>query len=116
MRARKAYKEGDRDALKVLADEIPRLIRKLDKFYAAYKAQWERDSRPWGFQVQDVRLGGLKQRMLHCREILTDYLDGSTRSIPELETEILPAYEYNPEVNPNFIYNSWGGTVTANVL
>lgn len=115
VRARKAYKEGDRDALKVLADEIPRLIRKLDKFYAAYKAQWERDSRPWGFQVQDVRLGGLKQRMLHCREILLDYLDGG-RSIPELETEILPAYEYNPEVKPNFIYNSWGGTVTANVL
>lgn len=116
VKARAAYKAGDREALQALADAVPGLVRKLDKFYAAYKKQWEIENKPWGFQVQDARLGGLKQRMLHCREILTEYLQGKTESIPELETEILPFSPYDPETDPNYCFNDWSRLITACVM
>lgn len=113
---RKAYKAGDKETVKKLADTIPALVKKLDKFYAAFKTQWDLESRPWGFQVQDARLGGLRQRMLHCREILNDYLSGKTDRVPELEEEILPAYKFDPECDDVFTFNNWSAIVTTNVM
>ena len=34
-------------------------------------------------------MGGLKQRLLHCRERLIDYLNGAATEIVELKEEIL---------------------------
>ncbi len=116
VRARQAYKNGDRETLAALASDVLRFVRKLDKFYSAFKYQWSLENKPWGFDVQDIRLGGTRQRMLHCREILLDYLEGRTQSVPELEAEILPAYDYDPEAKPDMIFNLWSHTVTACVM
>ncbi len=55
--------------------------------------------------MQDVRLGGLKQRLTNCRTILKEYLEGKIDSIPELE---MPVLEYE-----QYAYN---GIITENVL
>ena len=34
-------------------------------------------------------MGGLKQRIMHCRQRLVDYLNGTIDEIPELDEEIL---------------------------
>lgn len=90
-----AYKRGDKAALKVCADEVPVTVRALDKFYKAYKAQWDFENKPFGFEVQDIRLGGLKQRLLHCRERLVEYCNGRSDNIPELEADKFPLRDYS---------------------
>lgn len=92
---REAYGSGDRQRLKTLAERITRTVALLDKFYREFKRQWDTENKPFGFEVQDIRLGGLRMRLLHCREIINDYLGGKTQSIPELEQEILPTGNYS---------------------
>ena len=49
--------------------------------------------------MQDLRLGGLLQRMKSCLSRLEDYRDGKVSSIPELEEELLPYAVPIPGVN-----------------
>lgn len=94
VRLRAAYASRDKAKLKELANEIPPLVRLLDKFYKAYKKQWYAENKPFGFEIQDVRIGGLRQRLLHCKEVVCDYANGKTDAIAELETEILPLQDF----------------------
>ena len=88
---RTAYKDGDREALRLLAEEdIPQIVNRIDSFYAAIKDQWSRENKPFGFEVLTVRFGGLRQRMLDTKERIQDYLDGKERAIPELAENYLP--------------------------
>ena len=89
IRARAAYKRRDKEQLKNLSVKIGRLVKLLDKFYVALKRQWYTENKPFGFEVQDIRLGGLRQRMLHCAEIIADYTNGKTDGIFELEIPVL---------------------------
>lgn len=94
VRVREAYARRDARKIKELAGEIPTLERLLEKFYKAFKAQWNEENKPFGFEVQDVRIGGLMRRLSHCREILLDYAEGKTESIQELDAEILPTPDF----------------------
>ena len=85
---------------------------KLEIFYKKFRTLWYKENKPTGFDVQDLRLGGLKQRLRSCRERLEEYLQGKIDNIPELEEEILdcfPGLEI-PEMN------SWDWIVSANVI
>ena len=95
VKLRRAYKENDRRELAALSEKIKGAVALLDKFYRAFKRGWDTENKSFGFEVQDVRLGGLRMRMLHCREIINGYLGGKTQSIPELEQEILPAGNFS---------------------
>ena len=109
-RTRDAYKSGDRVELdKVIAD-YKKMIKSAKRFYSAFRTQWFIENKPHGFDVQDIRLGGLICRIESCLERLCEYRDGKITSIPELEEQIVPIAE-------NIIYyNSWGNNVSANVL
>lgn len=115
VRLRTAYKAKDTAALKATADEIPIIINLVDKFYDKFKLQWDKENKPFGFEVQDLRLGGLKQRLAHCREILIAYAEGRTTEIPELEQEILPAYPFDE--SGDFRCNHlWRELITVNTI
>ncbi len=75
-----------------------------------FRAQWYKENKPHGFNVQDIRLGGLIMRMTDCRDRLNDFLSGAVGCIPELEEERLPLE------NPRSRVNNWASTVTADVL
>ena len=94
IRLRKAYKKGDMQELKVLSDKISELVVMLNKLYRALKKQWYAENKPFGFEVQDIRLGGLRQRMLHCHEVVNSYVKGKLDRISELEIEILQDENY----------------------
>lgn len=94
---RKFYKEKNFSRLWELYRNNYLPLNKLIKaFYNELKAQWDRENKPFGFDVQDLRLGGLMQRVRHCGEKLKEYLDGKIDRIEELEEEIL---YYNPETS-----------------
>ncbi len=107
VKARAAYQSGDKQTLQQLADLIPTLVKKLDKFYALFQKQWDVENKPWGFQVQDARLGGVRNRMLHCKSIIEEYLAGKMQSIPELEGEILSHHCMNGIDNLQNAFYTW---------
>ena len=65
-------------------------ISHLEKFYHSLRTAWYKYNKPNGFEVQDVRLGGLMQRTKNCILELEDFVNGKINSILELEEECLP--------------------------
>lgn len=91
VKTRKAYLSGDKDALRNLAvNAYAKAEKEINIFYNSFRALWEKECKPVGFEVQDVRLGGLMLRIKNCRRRIIEYLEGKTESIPELEETILP--------------------------
>lgn len=107
---RAVYASGDRAAFDALIQRYDRTIRAVDDFTRAFRAQWMAENKPHGFDVQDIRLGGLKERLRSCRDRLRDYAEGRVDSLPELEEELLPFRS-----GPNYC-NTWRLIATPNVM
>lgn len=90
IRTRAVYKSGDRAALDALIEDYAEMARRTEALYEAMRVQWYTENKRHGFEVHDIRLGGLMMRLKDCRRILEDYRDGKIDSIPELEEETLP--------------------------
>ncbi len=101
-RTRKAYREGDKKALKVIVKDYKKLIIRLEEFYKAYREMWFAEKKPFGWEVQDLRLGGLIRRVTHCKETIEKYLSGKLDKILELEEDIL---DLNMELDLLFSIN-----------
>ena len=90
IKLRNAYKNGDKKELSELVLTLEKINKKLGKFIADYRKQWLAENKPQGLEIQEIRLGGLKERIKGCKERLKDYIFGKTESIPELEEKLLP--------------------------
>ena len=90
VRLRKAYQDRNSLALALIGSELPDLEERIRAFYQALKTQWLLENKPFGFEVQTIRLGGLLQRIRDVDDLLQDYLAGKTCRIEELEEKLLP--------------------------
>ena len=106
IRTRKAYLGKDTRALKEIICDYDTLSDRLEEFYASYKSEWFRENKPHGFDVQDIRLGGLMRRVQSCKERLANFIDGKINEIPELSEPVLEGVGYEP----------WGRLFSANVI
>ena len=85
-----AYDAGDREKLSPLAsDTVPEICRRLEAFHTAFRDGWMKESKPGGFDTQDIRIGGLLQRLKAAKTAVEEYLAGKTDRIEELEAERL---------------------------
>ncbi len=106
-RTRNAYLAGDKDCLRELAVvQYTEAIKKTQVFHEVFQRFWMTENKPHGFDIQDVRLGGVIQRLQTCKQRLLAYCDGSLESIPELEEKNLPI---DCALN-------WSRVVSANVI
>ena len=114
---RAAYGAGDREKLREIAGEaIPQLLEKLDRFYQDFRKQWMSENKAFGFEVQSLRIGGLRQRILEVQQRLEEYLSGELAEIDELEKPVLPfAYCEGADVT-TLDYNRWNYIVTTAVI
>lgn len=114
---RTAYDAGDRKKLREIAEEaIPQLLGKLDRFYQDFRKQWMSENKAFGFEVQSLRIGGLRQRILEVQQRLEEYLSGEIAEIDELEKPVLPfAYCEGADVT-TLDYNRWNYIVTTAVI
>lgn len=114
---RKAYKQKDKNALRELVERYGKLILLIEDFYSSFKKQWFTDNKPHGFDVQDIRLGGLIQRVKSCKERLNDYCNGNINEILELEQEFLDINNKTTEfTKQTIVLNDWKTNVTVNIL
>lgn len=107
---REAYLKGDREVLATLCGRMKDAERKLAAFHRALSAQWYRENKPEGMEVQDIRLGGACTRMRECRQRVQAYLAGKTDSLPELAAERNKEFQ---EDQFGIVYNSWAQIVSA---
>lgn len=113
LRTRQAYESGDKAELKRLAEnEYVQVARRLTAFARAFEKQWFTDNKPHGFDVQDMRLGGLMQRTDACRRRLLAYANGQLDRIDELDEKLLP-YK---EPGKSFGFNNAPRNATVNVI
>lgn len=112
---KEAYDRRDTQELQALAQErLPRLIAGTERFRDCLERQWMTENKPFGFEVQDIRLGALIQRLKTAKKRVEDYVSGSIDRIEELEEKRLP---FVPGAQGSQIYlNLWNRTVTASVL
>ena len=90
IRTRTAYKNDDKNALQQLYEyDYGKFIEALKSFYKTFKSVWMKENKPQGFDIQDVRFGGLIMRTEHLREVLRDYCNRKIDKIEELEDEYL---------------------------
>jgi len=83
----------------------------LDRFYASFKKRWFSENKPHGFDVQDIRIGGLKQRIASCLDRLEQFESGKITVIEELEENILPEFPQK-----NAFHNCWAAEATVNTV
>ena len=59
---REAYEKGDKNALAALLPDYEKTLENLENFVAVYEKQRMKENKPHGFDVQDIRLGGIIRR------------------------------------------------------
>ena len=117
VRARKAYDSKDKTALIEIVSDLKNILGLIENFYRTYREQWMYENKPFGFEVQDIRIGGLKFRMRHAMEKIEAYIDGQISTIEEFDeplldvTEQLEGFYRNPIAS-----NNWQRGVSVNNL
>lgn len=86
-RLTRAYKAGDRDALLALSADLATLYKRTKDLMEYYRKYWNEIYMPLGWDIFDLRFGGLMARIHTAKLTLDNYLAGAQPSIPELEVE-----------------------------
>lgn len=81
-----AYKSGDRQTLRKIAEQLlPELKEKTRLVHAAHKRVWRFNNNMIGWQNLDIRYGGVCARCDTAAELLCEYLAGGADRIEELD-------------------------------
>lgn len=86
---RVAYQKGDKAALTEIVKDYQETETRLAAFYEKFSHLWHKENKPFGFEVQEIRLGGIATRLRSCRGKLEKYLQGKLEIIEELEETVL---------------------------
>lgn len=89
IRLKTAYDNKDTEALKKLLNECDIIIKKLEELKNAHRDSWFEYNKTFGWEVFDIRYGGLISRFHTVKKVLGDYIDGKTDRIEELEQDRL---------------------------
>lgn len=114
IRTRSAYRTKNIKQLEEIIGDYEKLIPFLEEFYAMFERQWHTYNKPFGFDVQEVRLGGLLLRTKSCLKRLNGFLSGTLYKIEELEEEILSFT--GEESTVPLRLNDWKVNVSVNVI
>lgn len=109
IRMNKAYHEKDRETLERICEvEIDELIRRVSVFHDVFRAQWLNENKAFGFDVHDIRIGGLIGQLKSAKFEIRAYLDGEREAIEELCAPRIPYVNGgNGYDNGSILVNRW---------
>ena len=90
LRLKDAYDKKEKSVLENLLKECDLIIEKVIAVKDAHRASWYKYNKSFGWEVHDIRYGGVIARFETVKKVLRDYLDGRIGKIEELEEERLP--------------------------
>lgn len=82
---RAAYEAKDKDKLRTLCDTVEEVIRRLDELQNVFRKNWRKENKIFGFDVQDIRFGAQRARLVYTEQIIRQYADGEIDHIEELD-------------------------------
>ena len=111
-----AYDSKNIAEMKKAVEKIHLIIADIKDFYYVFREQWNRENKSFGFEVQDIRIGGLIMRLEHVKAILQNFLDGKSDKIEALEEKrhTLSIAKHENEVS--VVFNNYSQMVTAGIL
>jgi len=119
VRLKSAYDNGDRQTLSNLADECDTIIEKLTALKTVHKKSWMLYNKAFGWEVHDIRYGGLICRFETTKERINSYLSGEIPEIEELTAKRLRLDgkpDTDPHITSKFHWLKYGDVSTSNVL
>lgn len=89
LRLKAAYDQRDRAGLQHLRTELGELIGMADELRKRHRALWLSRCKAFGWEVLDIRYGGVLSRLETACQRIDDYTSGRIERIEELEEERL---------------------------
>ena len=88
-----AYDRSDRAALKDISQNvIPGIICNLTEMKSSREKIWMNDATPFGYEILDIKIGGVITRLKSTGYRIDNYLNGNVLRLEELEEERLPYF------------------------
>ncbi len=85
-----AYRSGDKETLRVIAEEeLSRLKELITKIHADHRAMWQRYLKPFRWRAVENQYAGLECGCDTAKMTIEAYLSGKTPTLPQLEEERL---------------------------
>lgn len=117
VRLREAYAAGDKEKMRALTKDMDETVRRLQKFIKTLRKQWMTELKPYGFEIQEYRLGGVIARIKGCKERVLQYVNGEVDKIPELEETLYPdAWLGRNDLTGRQCYNSFQLIASVNAF
>lgn len=90
VRIKRSYDSQRKDELiHIVNSELPELNTRLEKLRLSHRKMWMLTYKAFGWEVLDIRYGGLKARIQSAGDRLIDYVEGRVAALEELEAERL---------------------------
>lgn len=107
----------DRTAAKPYAVMMEELAVRTEELRSLWYALWHSAYNCYGWDIIDLRIGGLIARMKTAAGKMHDFADGKVETVPEIETEKLPYASCISPLHSNFIgypghFGSWRASVS----
>ncbi len=87
---RKAYRSKEEGQLESCLVQIGECLSRLEDFKEKLRVRWMKENKPNGLEVLQIRLGGMRERLLEAKRRVEEYISGEVSSLPELDEDILP--------------------------
>ena len=117
-RLRNSYCEKNIQGLKNSVNELESIILKLDEFHMVYRSNWLKENKIFGFDIQDIRIGALRSRLVYTKSVAEQYLNKKITEIPELNEPSLymDCRDEDSELGLNSFCNNWKRIVSPNII
>ena len=116
IRTRALYQAGDKQGMQQLLADYEQCISDTGVFLDIFRDAWMAENKPHGFEIQEIRIGGLLQRLRSCRDRLIAWCEQDI-PIPELAEQALDLQGGGAEFSArHFRYPRWELAVSPNVV
>ena len=95
------------------------MAERLEALRVSHRAAWMKYNKPFGFEVLDLRYGGIRARIDTAKYRIEAYLRGEIERIEELEADRLRfdcSKEHEAPFTNAFLWRSFQGFATPNIL
>ena len=117
VRLKRAYDANDHDTLAAMRDECDVVIEKIQAYADVQYKMWFTYHKPFGWEVLDLRYGGLVNRFTTAKNRIEAYLVGEIDKIGELHEERM-RFDCRTDdyriLAPRFMLQGYAATVSAN--
>lgn len=115
---KKAYDTKNLSTLqKICTEVIPNILENLQHMHLLREKLWMADAKPFGYELMDIKLSGVKTRLESTARRVSSYVNGDLDRLEELEQTRLPYWtadvKYPHDTKVELRENLWSKIVSG---